>query len=191
MLHLRQAVCLDVSEPFMAPQSIQNEVLYMGISFSGLKSRFFAFLDQIIHHHLPDIEITIDPKFEPRVERPPKPPSPANLSDQIPSNVLSIAVGLCVINMGMMTNSITLMCHDGNVNYFNPYILVFCRHNHDIKCILSGKSAKAAMFYISDYITKSGSKTYEMLSLLSRAVARLPLDTRKGTTLDSAKMLLH
>lgn len=89
MLHLRQAVCLDVSEPFMAPQSIQNEVLYMGISFSGLKSRFFAFLDQIIHHHLPDIEITIDPKFEPRVERPPKPPSPANLSDQIPSNVLS------------------------------------------------------------------------------------------------------
>lgn len=75
--------------------------------------------------------------------------------------------------MGMMTNSITLMCHDGNVNYFNPYILVFCRHNHDIKCILSG------------------SKTYEMLSLLSRAVARLPLDTRKGTTLDSAKMLLH
>ncbi|KAI6094667.1 hypothetical protein EDD17DRAFT_1421156, partial [Pisolithus thermaeus] len=64
------------------------------------------------------------------------------------------------------TNSITLMCRDGNVNYFNPYILVFCRHNHDIKCILSGKSAKAAMFYISDYITKSGSKTYEMLSLL-------------------------
>ncbi|KAG1801879.1 hypothetical protein EV424DRAFT_1265592, partial [Suillus variegatus] len=52
------------------------------------------------------------------------------------------------------TNSVVLKCLDGNVNYFNPYILIFCRHNHDIKCILSGKGAKAAMFYISDYITK-------------------------------------
>ncbi|KAF8426439.1 hypothetical protein L210DRAFT_869136, partial [Boletus edulis BED1] len=68
------------------------------------------------------------------------------------------------------TNSTVLMCRDGNVNYFNPYILVFCRHNHDLKCILSGKGAKAAMFYISDYITKMGAKTYEMLTLLSRAV---------------------
>ncbi|KAI6008498.1 hypothetical protein EDC04DRAFT_2965114, partial [Pisolithus marmoratus] len=56
---------------------------------------------------------------------------------------------------------------DGTINYFNPYILVFCCHNHDLKCILSGKSAKAAMFYISDYITKMGLKTYEMLTLLS------------------------
>ncbi|KAH7904332.1 hypothetical protein BJ138DRAFT_972808, partial [Hygrophoropsis aurantiaca] len=64
------------------------------------------------------------------------------------------------------TKSVVLMCRDGNVNYFNPYILVFCRHNHDIKCILSGKAAKAAMFYITDYITKMDLKTYEMLSLL-------------------------
>ena len=66
------------------------------------------------------------------------------------------------------TNSVVLMCKDGNVNYFNPYILVFCRHNHDLKCILSGKAAKAAMFYITDYITKMDIKTYEMLSLMSR-----------------------
>ncbi|KAI6017870.1 hypothetical protein EDC04DRAFT_2942855, partial [Pisolithus marmoratus] len=65
------------------------------------------------------------------------------------------------------TNSVVLMCQDGYVNYHNQYILVFCRHNHDLKCILSGKSAKATMFYISDYITKMGVKTYEMLSLLS------------------------
>ncbi|KIM58074.1 hypothetical protein SCLCIDRAFT_43455, partial [Scleroderma citrinum Foug A] len=68
------------------------------------------------------------------------------------------------------TKSIVLMCHDGTVNNFNPYILVCCRHNHDLKCILSGKAAKAAMFYISDYITKMDTKTYEMLSLLSHAV---------------------
>ncbi|KAG2346972.1 hypothetical protein BDR05DRAFT_847068, partial [Suillus weaverae] len=64
------------------------------------------------------------------------------------------------------TNSVVFQCRDGTVNYFNPYILVFCRHNHDLKCILSGKAAKAAMFYISDYITKMDTKTYEMLSLL-------------------------
>lgn len=82
------------------------------------------------------------------------------------------------------------MCRDGTVNYFNPYLLVFCRHNHDLKCILSGKSAKAAMFYISDYITKMGLKTYEMLTLLSRAVARMPSND-SGSTVDSAKLLLH
>ncbi|KAG2137452.1 uncharacterized protein EDB93DRAFT_1091255, partial [Suillus bovinus] len=52
------------------------------------------------------------------------------------------------------TNSVVFQYHDRTINYFNPYILIFCRHNHDLKCILSGKAAKAAMFYILDYITK-------------------------------------
>ena len=69
------------------------------------------------------------------------------------------------------TNSIILKCLDGMVNYFNRYILVYCRHNHNLKCILSGKAAKAAMCFITDYITKMDIKTYQMLSLLSRAVA--------------------
>ncbi|KAG1780883.1 hypothetical protein EV702DRAFT_950844, partial [Suillus placidus] len=64
------------------------------------------------------------------------------------------------------TNPVVLQCKDSNINFFNPYILVFCRHNHDMKCILSGKGAKGAMFYISDYITKMDVKTYEVLSLL-------------------------
>ena len=74
------------------------------------------------------------------------------------------------------------------VNYFNRYILVYCRHNHDLKCILSGKAAKSAMYYISDYITKMDMKTYEVLSLLSRVVASVPLEPelsirQKGRTL--------
>ncbi|TFK22123.1 hypothetical protein FA15DRAFT_557586, partial [Coprinopsis marcescibilis] len=64
------------------------------------------------------------------------------------------------------TNTVALLCCDPTVNYFNPYILVFSQNNHDLKCILSGKSAKAAMFYITDYITKMDAKTYEMLSLM-------------------------
>jgi hypothetical protein len=89
------------------------------------------------------------------------------------------------------SNSIVLNCKDPTVNYFNPNILVFCCHNHDLKCILSGKSAKAAMFYISDYITKMDTKTYEMLSLLSCAVSRLPLSPATQSPVDDAKTLLH
>jgi len=82
------------------------------------------------------------------------------------------------------------MCHDATINFFNPYILVFCRHNHDIKCILSGKAAKAAMFYITDYITKMDIKTHEMLSLMSKAVARTPIK-KENEAQENAKNLLH
>ncbi|KLO07135.1 hypothetical protein SCHPADRAFT_804118, partial [Schizopora paradoxa] len=62
--------------------------------------------------------------------------------------------------------SIVFSCHDGTVNNYNRFILVFSRHNHDLKCILSGQAAKSAMMYITDYITKMDMKTYEVLSLL-------------------------
>ncbi|THU92747.1 hypothetical protein K435DRAFT_556159, partial [Dendrothele bispora CBS 962.96] len=64
------------------------------------------------------------------------------------------------------TNSIIIRCLDPWVNPHNPFILVCTRHNHDIKCILSGKAAKGAMFYITDYITKMEMSTAEMYSLL-------------------------
>ncbi|KZS93686.1 hypothetical protein SISNIDRAFT_398885, partial [Sistotremastrum niveocremeum HHB9708] len=64
------------------------------------------------------------------------------------------------------TNSVWLKCSDPTINWFNPYISAYCRHNHDIKSILSGRSAKAAMFYISDYITKAEMSLGDMLSLL-------------------------
>ncbi|KAG2124854.1 uncharacterized protein EDB93DRAFT_1244135 [Suillus bovinus] len=76
------------------------------------------------------------------------------------------------------TKSVVLKCRDGTVNYFNPYVLVYCRHNHDLKCILSRKAAKTAMFYITNYITKMELKTYEMLSLLSRAMMK-PMVTQR------------
>lgn len=88
------------------------------------------------------------------------------------------------------TKSVVLLCRDGTVNYFNPYILIFCRHNHDLKCILSGKGAKAAMFYITDYITKMSLNTYETLSLMSRAVARIS-DDNTSAPLAAARLLLH
>ncbi|KAJ4498889.1 hypothetical protein C8R41DRAFT_755776, partial [Lentinula lateritia] len=63
-------------------------------------------------------------------------------------------------------NSIIFARKECDVNGHNPYLLVCTRHNHDIKCILSGKAAKAAMFYISDYITKMPLNTEALLSTL-------------------------
>ncbi|THU95726.1 hypothetical protein K435DRAFT_585876, partial [Dendrothele bispora CBS 962.96] len=52
------------------------------------------------------------------------------------------------------SNSIIFPVLEPDINYHNPYIIVFTRHNHDLKCFLSGKAAEAAMFYISDYLEK-------------------------------------
>ena len=38
------------------------------------QERFFAFFEDVIHHHFPDIDVEVDKSFEPRTERPPKPP---------------------------------------------------------------------------------------------------------------------
>ena len=39
------------------------------------KNRFFKFFEDIIQHHLPDVDIAVDTAYEPRVERPPSPPT--------------------------------------------------------------------------------------------------------------------
>lgn len=71
------------------------------------------------------------------------------------------------------TKSIVLCRKECDVNGHNPYILVGSRHNHDLKCILSGKAAKAAMFYILDYILKMPLSMEQLLSLLSKAVVSM------------------
>lgn len=189
------------------------------------QKRFFDFYEDIIHHHLPEDEITFDTAYEPRVERPIPPPSSLDPSIEELNTWESAFVTeikkcgevlqrhvcrpVChkygnenqcrflfpheIIEASYFdpdTNSVVLMCRDSTVNYFNPYILVFSRHNHDIKCIFSGKAAKAAMFYITDYITKMDLKTYEMLSLMSCAISSMP-EQATSSPAYQAKMLLH
>jgi hypothetical protein len=189
------------------------------------QQKFFAYFEDIIHHHLLDTDDVIDPKFELRIQRPPCPPEVQSNLDIMRGwdTVYVTEVKQCgevlqrhrcrpvchkygnedrccflfpheiveASSFDPESNSVVLMCRDANVNYFNPYILVFCRHNHDMKCILSGRGAKAAMFYISDYITKMDVKTYEVLSLLSHAVARIPAQSPDVSLTESAKVLLH
>ena len=53
---------------------------------------------------------------------------------------------------------------------------------------MSGKAAKAAMFYITDYITKADLKTYQVLSLLAKAVLNL---SYTGGSANNPKTLLY
>ena len=190
------------------------------------ENHLFDYFEDIIHHHLPDVEVIVDKNHEPCVKCPLH--LPENCPDLDPkehadwkrfmdSEIKILGEILQRHKCGKVchkygnidqcqfqfphdieptsyfdanTNSVVLKCLDSTVNYFNKHILVFCRHNHDIKSILSGKAAKAAMFYITDYITKMDVKTYEVLSLLSRAVATMPKDSGECTR-DRAKRLLH
>ncbi|KAG2130945.1 uncharacterized protein EDB93DRAFT_1243197 [Suillus bovinus] len=64
---------------------------------------------------------------------------------------------------------ITLRCLDGMVNNFNETMLELIRCNMDIKFVGSGASAKAILYYITDYITKSQLKAHVAYAALDLA----------------------
>ncbi|KAL6304622.1 hypothetical protein BKA93DRAFT_720895, partial [Sparassis latifolia] len=71
------------------------------------------------------------------------------------------------------TGDIKLRHLDGMVNNFNATILECVRCNMDIKFIGSGESAKAVLFYITDYITKSQMNAHVSYSALKLAIKKL------------------
>ncbi|KAJ7214545.1 hypothetical protein GGX14DRAFT_336174, partial [Mycena pura] len=72
------------------------------------------------------------------------------------------------------TGEICLRCLDGMVNNFNATILEAIRCNMDIKFIGSGTSAKAILYYITDYITKAAQlKAHIAYAALELAVKKL------------------
>jgi len=78
------------------------------------------------------------------------------------------------------TGEICLRCMDGMVNNFNKTMIEAVQCNMDIKFISSGASAKAILYYITDYITKSQLKahvTYAALDLARRKLSEYdPVD---------------
>ena len=56
------------------------------------------------------------------------------------------------------------------INNFNEYIISTCRSNMDIKYISSGSDAKALVYYITDYVTKSSLWFHDIFSLVLKAV---------------------
>ncbi|PBK96127.1 hypothetical protein ARMGADRAFT_1045257 [Armillaria gallica] len=66
-----------------------------------------------------------------------------------------------------------LQCLDGLVNNFNETMIRAMRCNMDIKFIGSGASAKAILYYITDYITKSHLKVHVAYTALELSVKKL------------------
>jgi hypothetical protein len=70
------------------------------------------------------------------------------------------------------TGNVSLRCLDGLVNNFNITMLEAVRCNMDIQFIGSGESAKAMIYYITDYITKSQLKSHVAYAALQLAVKK-------------------
>lgn len=90
------------------------------------------------------------------------------------------------------TGELTLRCLDGLVNNFNETIIQAIRCNMDIKFIGSGPGAKAILYYITDYISKSQLKTHVAYAALKLAVQKLgEYDPIEDLVTVRAKKLLH
>ncbi|KAJ7167184.1 hypothetical protein C8R43DRAFT_817994, partial [Mycena crocata] len=90
------------------------------------------------------------------------------------------------------TGEFTLRCLDGLVNNFNITILQAIRCNMDIKFIGSGPAAKAVLYYITDYITKSQLQAHVAYAALELAVNRLgEFDAEEDDLTSRAKSLLQ
>ncbi|KAJ7603335.1 hypothetical protein DFH06DRAFT_1022312, partial [Mycena polygramma] len=70
------------------------------------------------------------------------------------------------------TQSILLRRLHPRINNYNDFVLFLLRCNMDIKYVGSGEGAKALVFYITDYITKSTLPAHVGLSALEYALKR-------------------
>ena len=89
------------------------------------------------------------------------------------------------------TGSVQLRCLDGLVNNFNMTMLEAVRCNMDIQFIGSGESAKAMIYYVTDYITKSPLKSHVTYAALQQAVRKYEqvVDEYDDSTLKSKRLL--
>ncbi len=82
------------------------------------------------------------------------------------------------------------------INNFNEYIISACRSNMDIKYIFSGSDAKALVYYITDYVTKSSLSFHDTFSLVLKAVQsfekqKLNIDTGLNAEEKSRRLVLR
>ncbi|THV00423.1 hypothetical protein K435DRAFT_657218, partial [Dendrothele bispora CBS 962.96] len=90
------------------------------------------------------------------------------------------------------TGEIFLRQCNGLINPYNPTMLSAMRCNMDIKFIGSGTSAKAILYYVTDYITKAQLKAHVAFGALDAALKRLgPYDANCETLSERGKQLLN
>ena len=75
--------------------------------------------------------------------------------------------------MNLETGELTYRITDGMINAYTPVVLRAIRCNMDVKFIGSGASAKAILYYITDYITKTMLKAHIAYVALKSARDRM------------------
>lgn len=80
----------------------------------------------------------------------------------IPSSIIDPATG-----------HISMRRSDPWINNFNEYLITACRSNMDIKFIWSGNDAKALVYYITDYVTKTSLSFHDTFSLVQKSITSL------------------
>ncbi|CAF4095943.1 unnamed protein product [Rotaria magnacalcarata] len=78
-----------------------------------------------------------------------------------------------VSSINIESDEIKLKRLHETINNFNEYIISACRSNMDIKYIFSGSDAKALVYYITDYVTKSNLSFHDTFSLVLKAIQSL------------------
>ena len=181
------------------PDEIKKRVLANDDEF---KQRLTAFLDDTISNYIPPDATDFDvPPYHPcSVRCPPAPENHPNYGKYLArdkhllvqhcqyhrhsATCYKYDIHSCRFDMhesnykpiscfDPQTGELKLRCLNGLVNNFNETMLQCIRCNMDIKFIGSGTSAKAILYYITDYITKSQLKTHVAYAALELAVSRL------------------
>ena len=74
---------------------------------------------------------------------------------------------------GFKNGVIQLRRLDTNCNNYNRALLSVLRSNMDVKFITNGQDARATIFYITDYVTKSELSVYECITMVKLAVEKI------------------
>ncbi|CAD7062859.1 unnamed protein product [Tilletia caries] len=139
------------------------------------QSRYLAFMDDIIHHHLPDAPDDEDVimaevgegdhsrspsnlKRDPRQEMPPS-PLDEHYAEEFREDHRLLGEAL--------------QRHHPDINWHNPELPVATRYNHDLKSVQSGRSSAAAAAYITSYATKSDETPANQISMINTVFQRL------------------
>jgi hypothetical protein len=83
-------------------------------------------------------------------------------------------------NIDVCTGQITMRRSHPWINSFNEWIISACRSNMDIKFIWTGNDAKALVYYITDYVTKSSLAFYDMFALAQQGIKSI--EQQRSTT---------
>ena len=85
-------------------------------------------------------------------------------------------------NIDPTTGQITMRRSHPWINNFNEWLLSACRSNMDIKFIWSGNDAKALVYYITDYVTKSTLAFYDMFALAQQGIKSIEHERISNST---------